>query len=496
MRCRNALVAVLMFVAASGSRADLIVEESPEGQQGLTVFKMTVTPAGEPKPALKYRIVPGPLDLKPGNAALFYCRSFAEGSLKAAWKAIESKFTYDEVHGNESIDGWYDVSRPLYSIPRDKLQEASASFDTIMSQFVERGVVRRECDWGHNIQEIKGTEIIATLLPEIQECRSLGRAITLRTRAAIAERDYERTIEHLRATYQLSRHVAQAPFLVSGLVGIAVANMANVEVIELIASKDSPNLYWALAEMPRPFIDLQPSVRFEMSLGPRMFPFLMEPAKKEHSAEEWTRQFAEALMETTQVAGSPPHLNKFGAQLAATGLALVSYSAAKERLIMDGMDREAVEQMPVAKVIAIDSSRGYQRLADEFEKWWYTPLPVALEREKEAARLLGPGKLDKSYGEILASLLLPALSAARNAQVRLDWQLNALQTIEAIRMHAAETGELPKSLDDIKVVPVPVSPLTGKPYDYRLEGVTAVLDLPANKLIRNFAWRFEIKLAK
>jgi hypothetical protein len=201
-------------------------------------------------------------------------------------------------------------------------------------------------------------------------------------------------------------------------------------------------------------------------------------------------------MQTTQVAGSQPHFNELGSRLAATGLALITYSTAKERLIASGMNRDAVEQMPVAKVIAIDSSRGYQRLADEFEKWWYTPLPVALEREKAATRMLGPGKFDRSYGEILASLLLPALSAARNAQVRLDWQLNALQTIEAIRMHAAETGELPKSLDEIKVVPVPMSPLSGKPYDYRLEGDTAVLELPANKLIQNFAWRFEIKLAK
>ena len=86
--------------------------------------------------------------------------------------------------------------------------------------------------------------------------------------------------------------------------------------------------------------------------------------------------------------------------------------------------------------------------------------------------------------------------AARNAQLRLDWQLNALQTIEAIRMHAAETGALPKSLEEIKVVPAPMSPLTGQPYDYRLDGDTAVLELPANKLIQNFAWRFEITLAK
>jgi len=496
-RCLGAVLTagVLLAVAVVG-RAELVVVENIEDQPGLTVFKMTITPAAEPKPALQHRLVPGPLDLRPGNAALFYCRSFAEGHLKGAWKAIETKFGYDEIHGNEDVQGWYDVARPLDTIPIEKLSEASGSFDTIMRQFVERGAVREEADWGHNIQELRGTDIIATLLPEIQESRSLGRAIMLRTRLRIAEGDYAGAIEHLRHNFQLGRHVAEAPFLVSGLVGIAITTAGNTGVIDLIAAKDSPNLYWALAEMPRPFIDLQPSVRFEMSLGPRMFPFLLEPETKPYSAEEWARQFATGIKETVQVAGSGPQLNELSARLAATGLALISYSNAKERLVAGGMDREAVQRMPVAQVLAIDSSRSYQRLADEFEKWWYTPFPIALKREKELTRLLGPSALHRGFGDILASLLLPALSAARNAQVRLDWQLNALQTIEAIRMHAAETGELPQSLEDITVVPVPTSPLTGKLYDYRREGATAVLELPANDLIRDFAWRFEITLAK
>ncbi|HEX6963371.1 MAG TPA: hypothetical protein VF175_16000 [Lacipirellula sp.] len=497
MSFRYALAALLLAVIAPVSRGELVVEEEAGGQQGLTVFKMTVTPAGESEPALKHRLVPGPLDLRPGNAALFYCRSFAEGSLSSAWKAVEKEFTYDEIHGSDQVDGWYDVSRPLDSIPLDKLREASARFDTIMKQFVERGAERAECNWGHYIQEVRGTDIIATLLPEIQECRSLGRAVGLRTRLAIAERDFPRAIEHLRINYRLGKHVSEAPFLVSGLVAIAIANTANAGVVELIATEGSPNLYWALAEMPRPYIDLQPSVRFEMSLGPRMFPFMMEPEKKRYSTEEWARVLSESLQETSKVASGTPHWNELGAQLAATGLALLTYPAAKERLVEDGMDRDAVEAMPVGQVIAIDAARGYQQLADEFEKWWYTPFPVALEGSKLAdLKLSRINKFEGGLGEILASMLLPALNAARNAQVRLDWQLNALQTLEAIRMHAAETGKLPASLDEIDVVPVPTSPLTGKPYDYRLEGDTAVLELPKNDLIRDFAWRFEIKLAK
>ena len=63
-------------------------------------------------------------------------------------------------------------------------------------------------------------------------------------------------------------------------------------------------------------------------------------------------------------------------------------------------------------------------------------------------------------------------------------------------MHAAQTGRLPKSLDEIKVVPVPENPATGKVFEYRLDDDTAILELPFRDGFPGTAWRFEITLAK
>ena len=41
---------------------------------------------------------------------------------------------------------------------------------------------------------------------------------------------------------------------------------------------------------------------------------------------------------------------------------------------------------------------------------------------------------------------------------------------------AAHDGKLPATLDDIEEVPIPLNPMTGKPFPYHLEGKTAVLD--------------------
>jgi hypothetical protein len=357
--------------------------------------------------------------------------------------------------------------------------------------------VRKNCDWGRDIEELEGLDIIGLLLPDVQEMRSMSRMLMLRTRLAVADGDYDRAIKHLRMNYRLGRDVASDPILVCGLVGIAIASTGNFELPELIAAEDSPNLYWALAEMQRPFIDLYPATRYELTWGMRIFPVLLEPEKREHSPEEWARQLANSLQDMQRAAGDgrTTEFPDWVARIGVAGFGVLAYPDAKQRLLASGMDPAKVERMPTGQVIAVDASREYRRIAEEFEKWWYTPAPVARERADDLEQQL-KDPFGGGYGRLLARLMMPALVKVRDAQVRLDWQLNGLQTIEAIRMHAAETGKLPKSLKEITVVPVPINPVTEEVYQYRLDGDTAVLDLPASDGFNGVAWRFEIKLAK
>ena len=64
--------AVLLLPAA---RADVTYSQSDDD---LTIVRMNVTPAAEPVPALKYRLLARDIDLKSGNAASFYYRAFLQ----------------------------------------------------------------------------------------------------------------------------------------------------------------------------------------------------------------------------------------------------------------------------------------------------------------------------------------------------------------------------------------------------------------------------------
>jgi len=55
---------------------------------------------------------------------------------------------------------------------------------------------------------------------------------------------------------------------------------------------------------------------------------------------------------------------------------------------------------------------------------------------------------------------------------------------------------LPTTLAEITVAPVPKNPVTERDFAYRLEGETAILELPLSDGIAGHAQRYEITLAK
>ena len=96
-------------------------------------------------------------------------------------------------------------------------------------------------------------------------------------------------------------------------------------------------------------------------------------------------------------------------------------------------------------------------------KWWHLPYWQAQEGIEAACRDLESAK--KREIMPIASVILPTASAPLFAFVRTDRQLAALRCIEALRLYAAaHDGKLPATLDDIKEVPIPLNPMTGKPF--------------------------------
>ena len=295
---------------------------------------------------------------------------------------------------------------------------------------------------------------------------------------AIIEGRYDDSVDHLRMIYQLGQNVSKLSFLVANLVGIAEVGIANQGMLDLIAAKDSPNMYWALAELPQPIVSIRDSLRLESSFPLRYVPELIEIENADYSDEKWNEVLTDliaSLNRAQRMTQQGQKLTDQGLKWAPLAFGMAGYASAKQRLIDSGMDAKEINEMPVAQVLLIDAARDCRLFSDDTEKSYYLPFDKVNELDRKVQsrlRSLSPSRL----GAMIVYQFSPAITQVRQAELRAQAHINVLMAIESIRNHLATTGEMPASLDELEL-PVRNNPFTGKPINYELRGETAVLSL-------------------
>lgn len=462
---------------------------------GPDIIRLEVTPADEPVPAFKHRLRLWPHELLPGNAPQWYLRAFPEES--RAWQE------WNERSSEEEFDAFYRSDVPVSEAPwgEERYRQAINVAEGLIQNHILPGSRRRDSEWGTRWDTIRGPEAYAFLLPEVQSMRALGRMANLVNRKAIHERRYEDAIDTLRACYRLGADCGEQPIIVSTFVGVAITGIANSGVTDLIAAPDSPNLYWALSELPTPPVPMTETIATELTKGQQIFPFIEDAEVVEHSPEEWNaiwKRWAKHLDEDSIFSSADPdHVDTPLQRFVPMAAGLAGYSHAKKRLVDWGYRVDEVEAMSVGQTLSFYSARVYRLVASAQKRFVMTPYPQRRLVKDEADKVFD-GLTPVIGGENreivpLASLLLPAVSAARVAEVRAARDVAALMVIEALRMHAAQNGgRFPTSLDEVTCVPVPENPATGKPFLYHRNGRMAVLDLPDWEGFPGYSRRYEI----
>jgi len=257
--------------------------------------------------------------------------------------------------------------------------------------------------------------------------------------------------------------------------------------------KDAPNLYWSLSNLPHPFLNYRDAVELEELGFERLTCELQEAKKGQHSPEQW-QKLGESLIdkinsEIVKLADYTKiqHKEKYDAKKTLEDY----YPQAQEYLINLGWPKKEIQSMAPAQVVLLSGAEVWKEIHDENTKWLgisYSQWPSNLREHYE--------DLVKDYKQLPLVEFLPAIGAIARAQARTEKQLESLRLIEAIRLYAfSHNGKLPGTLDDIKEVPVPANPMTGKPFPYLLEGDTAVLMADGDPDMRaNYEYR--IKIAK
>ena len=486
---RYHIVAVLSFLVPSSLTAqdfqppaDLAPPTEITGQEhdkkpeeGPRTFQLVVHPAAEPQPALKYRLLPRLLDCKPGNAAVMYGRAFAERRID--WPGELAQF----------------LESPVTDLPAERLKETLAKLDEVLCEHrhlldtIHSAARRERCEWELPFRETNPFTIRFPLLQKMQQGAIL---LALQAQRQIAQGDYENAVGTLQTGYALARHAAQGETLISGLVGVAACDYMSSQVRQLIQRPDSPNLYWALASLPRPFVDLRSAFELEADALYLSIPELRDletPQPDEH----WRNLIDKVTHHLTQIAVLAPEAH---GQAVAAFRAIKAYPAAKRFLIQQRRSPEEVDAMPVPQVVVIHAMRTYEQARDDMFRWFALPYWQAHERLQESEDRLRRVTSKEVFP--LASVLLRSLSMCHFAVAKNDRTIAMLRAVEALRLHAhSNGGKLPDRLDHVTVVPVPIDPLTGKLFRYHTNAEGAVLESlapPGKHPIQGL--RFEIKM--
>ena len=284
--------------------------------------------------------------------------------------------------------------------------------------------------------------------------------------------EFDAAIDTMRQSYQLARHVGSTPNVICNLIAIAIQTQTTESLSELISAANSPNMYWAIRSLPYPLIDIEPTYRFESSMAFRLFPFLKDADTAQRPAEEWSRLLTDVVVSLDDY-NSRSKTEFLSTQLKMTAMIMRSYPIAKRELLAAGYDQQRIEQMPVGQVMAIFARDCYQHVIDESLK----PILVSFD---EGTRIVNPtlqNLIKDGYVSgtpratafrdplLINSRLGFAVDQLREADIRPRRTIASLFVIEAIRMHAAaNAGQLPATMDEITVVPVPNNPTNGKDH--------------------------------
>jgi hypothetical protein len=230
-------------------------------------IELTIYPARAGELEQKYQLVVKAEDQIDADAVPLY---------EKAVKSIPKDFN------QEQIREW--LKLPAEQLPQQQAEEALQKCLESL-RLMTRAAKCKECkwpEWKPGIQPV-----------DVSEYRKLAFILELWARLEIGRGGYEGATIAMRTAFGMARHLGQAPTIIQALVGAAVGGLMCREVEQYVQTKDSPNLYRTLANMPRPLVDMEKAIESEQKANPGFLRKLTE--KQLAPAHDRTRVISKRL---------------------------------------------------------------------------------------------------------------------------------------------------------------------------------------------------------
>ncbi len=444
------------------------------------VTELLVSPAAEPVPALKFRLLPPFSEQTPGNAALDY-----ERLLSGGYAHLDEK----------RVSPW--IAMPVNKLPLNDVQVALKDCGPLFAG-LEMASHRELCDWQLPLSQYG----FRTHITQFQELRIAAKGLVLKARLQIAHDDLIGALSSMRTIFKLSRNLNEARLLVTTLIGCGALSQTTETLEAFIQHPKAPNLYWALTDLPFPLMDSRSAVELEGLAMDYEYPQLavfrsrrLNPDEARRLSDEMLKLWVRDVNESVASIGKTFE----GAQ---QRFASAAKAANEKQILLDaGWSKADVAAMPPEQSAWLISDCHWRIYRDDLFKWAGVPASQRAtgthRAEQQLKKLLSVE--NNPLADFELARLAPSADVCYASVDRRDRAIALFRVIEALRLHAAaHNGELPSSLDQVDSVPIPIDSTTGKAFHYHRagDGVASLQTPPLQTNNRFYGRHFRIRVRK
>ncbi len=199
------------------------------------LLELAVDPAKAPESEQKYQLLPKADEQTDADAVPLY-----EKAIQALPRGRKQ---------DKQIQEW--LKLPPEQLPAKQVVETIHKHMESL-KLLSEATICEQCNW----PKWKP----GTMPPDLSEYRSLAFLLELWARMEIVHGEYDRALLVMQTAFGMARHLGQAPTCIQAMVGTSIGGLMCKEVELFIKGKDSPNLYRALANLPRPFVDVKKAI--------------------------------------------------------------------------------------------------------------------------------------------------------------------------------------------------------------------------------------------
>ncbi len=396
---------------------------------------LTVFPASVEQPLFTYRLFPEHSQRTRKNAALIFLQMIADQNPQY-W-----------IHFVDGLDTFLDFNDRDFS-SKDARAHISSEFVELLSAAAYADHAEWEYEPGN-----------ALVINHFQETTRLLDALAVLGRADIQEKCSQDAIEKIKIGLGCISHLQEPNIFLTKSMLCDDLERYFWLIEQLLGQEDSPNLYWALTEIPDPLIELDGCIDLARN---NPWADIPEMASLDGISQpkDWTR--------LRHQLGLFPDRDVFDANTPPPAETKQSFKrfvneGRRELPKLDSAFVDRITKMTDDEVSVRYFKVRFQQLADDYVSACLLPPVAGIPHFDSAIRQLE--KSEAGYEQEISSV-----EAVHQVYVKVWWvrrRFAVLRTIEALRDYVAAEGTTPTTLDKVINTPIPIDPVTMKPFGFQ-----------------------------